>query len=118
MRIEDRMKVTPENHRIARDELLKILHSGEPSKDRVEAAKALVMLDLAVFKAEIETGMFKKPVDQLVKEFQYEPLPQEIRAVIVSAWTRGSLLPPAAIEPMVPSGEEKASQLLARETQS
>jgi hypothetical protein len=43
MQIEDRMKVTRENHRIAREELLRILASGAPSKDRVEAAKALVM---------------------------------------------------------------------------
>ena len=103
MRIEDRMKVTRENHRIARDELLKILHSGAPSKDRVEAAKALVMLDLAVFKAEIETGMFKKPVDQLVKEYRYDPLPDEVRAVIIASWKRGGLLPAAAIEEMVPA---------------
>jgi hypothetical protein len=101
LRIEDRMKVTRENHRIARDELLKILHSGAPSKDRVEAAKALVMLDLAVFKAEIETGMFKKPVDQLVKEFRYDPLPDEVRAVIIASWKRGGLLPAAAVEQMV-----------------
>ena len=97
------MKVTRENHRIARDELLKILHSGAPSKDRVEAAKALVMLDLAVFKAEIETGMFKKPVDQLVKEYRYDPLPDEVRAVIIASWKRGGLLPAAAIEQMVPA---------------
>jgi len=103
LRIEDRMKVTRENHRIARDELLRILHSGAPSKDRVEAAKALVMLDLAVFKAEIETGMFKKPVDQLVKEYRYDPLPDEVRAVIIASWKRGGLLPAAAIEQMVPA---------------
>ena len=67
------MKVTRENQSIARDELLKMLHSGAPSKDRGEATKALVMLDLAVFKAEIETGMFKKLVDQLVKEYSLRP---------------------------------------------
>jgi hypothetical protein len=105
LRIEDRMQVTRETHRIARDELLRILHSGAPSKDRVEAAKALVMLDLAVFKAEIETGMFKKPVDQLVKEFRYDPLPDEVRAVIIASWKRGGLLPAAAIERMVPAHE-------------
>jgi hypothetical protein len=102
MQIEDRMKVTRENHRIAREELLRILASGAPSKDRVEAAKALVMLDLAVFKAEIETGMFKKPVDALVREFQYEPLPADVRTVIIAAWTRGGLLPAAIVDQIVP----------------
>jgi hypothetical protein len=102
LRIEDRMKVTRENHRIVREEPQAILHSGAPSKDRVEAGKALVMLDLAVFKAEIETGMFKKPVDQLVKEYRYDPLPDEVRAVIIASWKRGGLLPAAAVEQMVP----------------
>jgi hypothetical protein len=40
MRFEDRMKITRENRRIARDEVLAILHSVELAKDRVEAAKA------------------------------------------------------------------------------
>jgi hypothetical protein len=105
MRIEDRMKITRENHRIARNELLVILHSGAPSKDRVEAAKALVMLDLAVFKAELDTGMFKKPVEDLAREIRYEPLPDEIRAVVIASWKRGGLLPAATVETMVPIAE-------------
>jgi hypothetical protein len=36
------------------------------------------------------------------KEFQYEQLPSDVRAVIVAAWTRGGLLPPAMIDEIVP----------------
>jgi hypothetical protein len=75
------------------------------AQDGVEAAKALVMLDLAVFKAELETGMFKKPIEELAKEIHYEPLPGEVRAVITAAWQRGGLLPKAAIEQMVPTAQ-------------
>jgi hypothetical protein len=113
--IEPRLAELRENYRVMREELLKIVYwnpetatSGLPkplARDRVEAAKSVVMLDLAVLNAEAAAGMFKKPVDQLVKEFQYEPLPQEVRAVIVAAWTRGGLLPPAAITAMVPVAE-------------
>jgi hypothetical protein len=103
MQIEQRINITRENYRISRDALLEIIHSRVPSKDRVEAAKALVMLDLAVFKAELETGTFKKPVEVLAKEFQYDPLPNEVRTVVIAAWTRGGLLPRTAIEQMVPS---------------
>jgi hypothetical protein len=67
-----------------------------------KAAKALVMLDLAVFKAELETGMFKKPGDVIAREFRYDPLPAEVRTVVIAAWTRGGLLPRTAIEQMVP----------------
>lgn len=103
MQIEDRMNITRANHRISRSALLEIINSGVPARDRVEAAKALVMLDLAVFKAELETGMFKKPIEVLAKEFQYDPIPNEVRTVIIAAWTRGGLLPRAAIEQMVPA---------------
>jgi hypothetical protein len=102
-KIEDRMRFTKENYRIARDELMKIIISRAPSRDRVEAAKALVMLDLAVFKAEIETGMFKQPMEEVAKVIQYEPLEPEVRAVVIESWTRMRLLPAATIEEMVPS---------------
>jgi hypothetical protein len=68
----------------------------------VEAAKSVVMLDLAILKAEIETGMYRKPIDAIAKEFQYEPLPPEVRTVIIAAWMCGGLLPVATIERMIP----------------
>jgi hypothetical protein len=73
------------------------------SKDRVEAAKALVMLDLAVFKADLETGMFKKPDEVMAKEFQYDPLPPEVRITVTEAWVRGGMVPKALIEQMIPA---------------
>ena len=105
MQIEQRMTITRENHRISRDAPLQIIPSHASSKDRVEAAKALVMLNLAVFKAELETGIFKKPVDATATEFQYDSLPNEVRTVVIAAWSREGLLPRAAIEQMVPTKE-------------
>lgn len=37
----------------------------------------------------------QKPIEEIAKTFQYEPLPG---AVVVAAWTRGGLLPRAAID--------------------
>jgi hypothetical protein len=72
----------------------------------VKAAKALlVMLDLALFKAELETGMFKKPVEELAREIHYDPLPDDVRTVIIAAWSRGGLLPAATVEQMVPASQ-------------
>jgi hypothetical protein len=62
----------------------------------------MVMLDLAILKAEIDKGLFKKPIELIAKGFQYEPLPQDTRMVIIAAWQRNGLLPVAAIEQMVP----------------
>lgn len=53
-----------------------------------DAAKTIVMLDLAILKAEIENGMYKKPIEVLAKEVHYEPIPAEVRAVIIAAWQR------------------------------
>ena len=95
-----------------REELLKIVYwnpetasVGVPkplARDRIEAAKNVVMMDLALLSAEIANGMYKKPIEAIVKEYRYDPLPDEVRAVIVASWKRGGLLPPTTIEQMVP----------------
>jgi hypothetical protein len=110
-KIEPRLAFTRENYRMMREELLKIVYwnpeDADPripkplAKDRVEAAKSVVMLDLAILNAEAAAGMYKKPTEVLAKEVHYEPLPPEIRAVIIAAWQRGGLLPAATIEQMV-----------------
>jgi hypothetical protein len=102
-KIEDRMNFTRENYRMMREELLKVVYwtiddheVGTPkplARDHVEAAKTVVMLDLALLKAEIETGMHKKPIELLAKEIHYDPLPEDVRTVIIAAWSRGGLQP-------------------------
>lgn len=107
--IEERMNFTRENYRIVRDRLMKIItwkqgdEGGRPWHSEVtEAGKAIVGMDLALLKAEIENGLYKRPIEVLTKEFQYEPLPSEVRVAVIAAWTRGGLLPRAAIEKMAP----------------
>jgi hypothetical protein len=73
-----------------------------------EAAKNIVMMDLAILQAEAAAGMYKKPLEVLAREVHYKPLPAEVRAVVIAAWTRGELLPEAAIEQMVPIHVPKA----------
>jgi hypothetical protein len=112
-KIEDRMASSRENYRLVREELMKILYwtpenavlgVAKPlAKDRVEAAKSIVMLDLALLSAEIANGLYKKPIEALAKEIHYEPLPDEVRAVIIASWKRGGLLPAATVEQMVPA---------------
>jgi len=110
--LEERMNFTRENYRMMRERLLEIVYwkydperpwnKGPYAEDVIDAAKTLVMLDLAIFKAELETGMFKKPVDELAKEITYEPLPIEVRAVVINTWNNFGLLPAATVEKMVP----------------
>jgi hypothetical protein len=46
------------------------------------------MMDLALLAAEAAAGMYKKPIAVIAREFQYEPLSGDVRAVIVAAWRR------------------------------
>jgi hypothetical protein len=39
----------------------------------------------------------------LAREIHYEPLPPEVRTIVIAAWTRGGLLPSATIGTMVPT---------------
>jgi hypothetical protein len=117
--IEPRLAFTRENYRMMREELLKIVYwtpddnlQGMPkplARDRVEAAKSVVMLDLAILNAEAAAGMYKKPIEAIAKEIHYQPLPDEIRAVIIASWKRGGMLPAVTVEQMVPfiEAEEK-----------
>jgi hypothetical protein len=79
-----------------RDELLRIVYWNQetapdgdqkpPARDRVEAAKAVVPLDLAILQAEAAAGMYKKPIAELAKDVRYEPLRGEVRAVVIAVW--------------------------------
>jgi hypothetical protein len=80
------------------------------NKDVIEAAKNLVMMDLALLSAEIANGMYTKPPDVLAKEFRYDPLPDEVRTVIITSWKRGGLLPASVVEQMVPAALDIPSQ--------
>lgn len=95
-RIEERMNFTRENYRMMREELLKIVYwkneDGPPrplARDKVEAAKNVVMLHLALLSVEIANGMCKKPIEALAKEIGYDPLPVKIRMVVIAAWRHG-----------------------------
>lgn len=113
--IEQRMQFTRENYRMMRERLLKIVY-WERSKDNpdarppydedvIEAATKLVMMDLALLKAEIECGMYKKPIEAVAREIRYDPLPDEVRTVVIQSWRNFGLLPAATIEQMVPAKE-------------
>jgi hypothetical protein len=110
--IEPRLAAARENYRLIRDRLCKVVYwqpdpdnPGErrPSnKDVIEAAKNIVMMDLALLQAEMAAGLYKKPVEAMATDFRYSPLPPEVRMVVIAAWQRGGLLPAAVVEEMVP----------------
>jgi hypothetical protein len=63
------------------------------------------MMDLALLSAEIANGMYKKPIEVLAREIHYDPLPNDVRTVIIAAWSRGGVLPRASVQQMVPTNQ-------------
>lgn len=119
-KIEARLAALRGNYRLMRDRLTQIVwwkpeYGGKPpaNRDVNKAAKNIVMMDLAILQAEAAAGMYKKPIEVLAREVHYEPLSPEIRTVVIAAWTRGGLLPRAAIEEIIPPALD-----FARETQN
>jgi hypothetical protein len=84
-------------------------YGGKPpaNRDVNEAAKNIVMMDLAILQAEAAAGMYKKPIDELARTIHYDPLPPEVRFAVIAAWKRGGLLPAGTIDTMVPAQTTK-----------
>jgi hypothetical protein len=53
--------------------------------------------------------MHEKPLEVLARELHYEPLPAEVRAVVVAACVRGGLLPKVVIEKIAPIATESTA---------
>ena len=94
-------------------------YGGKPpaNRDVNEAAKDVVMMDLAILQVEAAAGMYKKPIEEMARTIHYEPLPAEVRAIVIAAWQRGDLLPPAAVERLVPVALDAQSQLSHAQTE-
>ena len=74
---------------------------GPLARDRIEAAKNVVMMDVALLNAEIKRHVQEARRNPR-KEIRYEPLAPDVRAVIVQSWRNFGLLPAAPIEEMLP----------------
>ena len=51
------------------------------------------LLPLALLNAEMTSGLYKKPIEVLARKVHYEPLPPELRAVVIASWTLQNVLP-------------------------
>lgn len=129
--IETRLSQMRESYRLVRERYMRILfwtpESAAPGGslegikpplpiEIVKAGEALVMLDIAIFNAETANGLYRKPVEQLASEFEYRPLPEEVRTRIVETWIRWGPLPKAAVREMVDPEPHAETKLLTAGT--
>lgn len=115
IKIGPRLASMRENHRIAREALLRILlwnpldvvegvvqgtdaygMRKPAARDIAEAAKNLVMLDIAVLNAEVANGLYKN-LDEAAAKLQYPALPEEQRGTIASTFKKWNILPPGSL---------------------
>jgi hypothetical protein len=111
-KINERMNFTRENYRMMRERLFKIIYWEPPENNRlekppynedvIEAAKSLVAMDLALLKAEIETGMYRDE-QEAAATLRYAPMPPERRQVVIGAFIAWGMLPKEQVEAIVPA---------------
>jgi Mor family transcriptional regulator len=102
--IGPRLTALRETYRVSREALLHIIKRGmtEHSKDRpwdsvmVDAARSLVVLDIAVLNAEVANGLYKN-LDEAAAKLDYPALPEEQRSTIASTFKKWNILPPGSI---------------------
>lgn len=71
------------------------------NEDVIEAAENIVMLDFALLRAAIETGMCKKTPETLAQEIRYDPCRLNPRGDRRNVAPRG-IVPTATVEQMAP----------------
>jgi hypothetical protein len=116
-KLEERLQFTrrelPPHARAAHEDGLverRIWRQTASNRDVNEAAKNIVIMDLAILQAEAAAGMYKKPLEVLAREVRYEPFPIEVRAVVIAAWQRGGLLSSATVKATAPQTNQGASE--------
>jgi hypothetical protein len=106
-KIEQRINSLKETYRIAREALLRIvlwqpnpdatyIQRGPSAQAVAEAAKNLVMLDIAVLNAEVANGLYKN-LDEAASQLKYPALPEEQRGTIASTFKKWNILPPGSL---------------------
>lgn len=112
----DRAKVIPriaemkERYRLMTDKLLRIIFAGDDLKsmpasykDQINAINSLVKLDVLIFNAEMDAGIFERHLGTLEIEKRNKPLPPELKAVMLKAFVNWGIVPPEAITHEEPS---------------
>jgi hypothetical protein len=110
-KIEHRIVRTRENYRIIRERLLEIIYwrfdpdsllpqKAPLNRDVIEAAKNLVMMDLALLNAEITAGIYRT-APEAAEHLRYAPMPEERRQIVINTFVRWGMLPEAMVQTIV-----------------
>ncbi len=100
----ERVAELKEKNRIVFDRLVRIAYYTDdmkkegmqpPSyKDVIAALTAMVRLDLMIFNAELDAGIFERHIGTLEVEKRYKPLPPELKAQMMLAFKNWGIIPP------------------------
>lgn len=108
-RIAPRITEIRETYRMVRQKLFQIVFwapdpanpAGKPpfADEMVNAAKALVELDLKILDAEVSNGFYRK-LDAEAEDIGI-PMPQEYRRLVVTTFEKWGMLPPGVVKAQV-----------------
>jgi hypothetical protein len=110
-KIEQRLHFTRENYRMMRERLLEIIYwKPDPdseflqkpplNKDVIEAAKNVVILDLALLNAEVTAGIYRTQ-PEAAEALRYAPMPEDRRQIVIATFIRWGMLPKEQVETIV-----------------
>ena len=80
------------------DDLKKETSTPPSFKDQIAALVAIVRLDIMIFNAEMDAGVFERHIGTLEIEKRSRPLPPELKAQIMRAFMNWGIIPREQIE--------------------
>lgn len=102
-RVNERVAEMKERYRLVFERLIRIaFYSDELKKegvqppsfrDQISALREISRLDVAIFGAELDAGIFERHIGTLEIEKRNKPLPPELKAQMLKAFTNWGIIP-------------------------
>lgn len=101
-RVIERVAEMKERYRLAYEQFIRVAFQGEDlrkegtivsTRDRIHALKEIVKLDVAIFKAEMDAGIFDRHLGSVEIELRNKPLTVESRELIKQAMINWGMIP-------------------------
>lgn len=101
-KVVERVAEMKERYRVAYEQFIRVAFQGEDlrkdgapvsTRDRIHALKEIVKLDVAIFKAEMDAGIFDRHLGSVEIELRNKPLTIESRELIKQAMINWGMIP-------------------------
>jgi hypothetical protein len=102
-KVNERVAEMKERYRLVFERLIRIAFYSDDLKkegipppsvrDQISALREISRLDVAIFGAELDAGIFERHIGTLEIEKRNKPLPPELKAQMIKAFTNWGIIP-------------------------